>query len=266
MREPDFHSLRETLLRGGVAPTHIRRTITELQDHHTDLFAEAFAKGCSVENAALEASIRLGDEDALAAEILARPELRSWTHRWPWVAYCVTPTVLFVLAFVPLLLLLVLSGAVQLDRGAFSNRWGSPDSIWSVAGAIRAFYTFGLPLLLAASCCVVAGRRRTAMRWPVFGVIIVSIIGGAIQFDVIWPYGPELHGALQMRTAVPPFPGFTGTLLRAAATCALTLGPYLLWRRRVGGPVRHSEFGADCQCKNAEAVSADEVCPSQSFS
>jgi len=43
MHEPDFHSLRERLLRGGVAPKHVRRTIAELRDHHADLFAEAFA-------------------------------------------------------------------------------------------------------------------------------------------------------------------------------------------------------------------------------
>ena len=81
MREPDFHLLRERLLRGGVAPKHVRRTIAELRDHHTDLFAEAFSRGCSVEDAEREASIRLGDEDSLAAEVLARPELRSWAHR-----------------------------------------------------------------------------------------------------------------------------------------------------------------------------------------
>jgi len=85
MHESDFNSLKDALLRGGVAPRHVRRTIAELRDHHTDLFAEAFARGCSVENAEREASMRLGDHDSLAAQILARPELRSWAHRWPWL-------------------------------------------------------------------------------------------------------------------------------------------------------------------------------------
>jgi hypothetical protein len=230
MREPDFHSLRERLLRGGVAPKHVRRTIAELRDHHTDLFSEAFSGGCSFENAEREASIRLGDEDSLAAEILARPELRSWTHRWPWIAYCVTPTFLLGFAFVALPLLLGSSDAVRTDQGTFSDRWGSPAAVWSVSGVIRLFYSFGLPVLLAGACCFVAGQRRVAPRWPLIGVIIASIVGGAIQFNAVWPYGPELAGALSVTISVPPFPGSRGTVLRAAATCALTLGPYLWWR------------------------------------
>jgi hypothetical protein len=233
MREPDFHSLRERLLREGVAPKHVRRTIAELRDHHTDLFAEAFAGGCSIENAEREASIRLGDEDCLAAEILARPELRSWGHRWPWIAYWVTPTFLLGLAFAALPLLLGVSQVVRTDQGTFSDRWGSPTAVWSVSGAIRLFYSFGLPVLLAAACCFAAGQRRVALRWPLIGVIIASIVGGAIQFNVVWPYGPEANGALAMTISVPPFPGSRGTLLSAASTCALTLLPYLWWRKRV---------------------------------
>lgn len=227
MREVDFTSLKERLLRGGVAPKHARRTIAELRDHHTDLFAEAFARGCSLEEAGREASIRLGDEDALAAAVFARPELRSWAHRWPWVAYGLTPTALLVAAFAGLFVLLGLSGVVHLDAYTFARRWGA------LAAGVRLFYTFGLPLLLGVVCCVLAGRRRADVRWPVIGVVVVAILGGALTFDVVWPYGPNSHGALAVRLAVPPFPGSASTVLRAMATCALTLGPYLWWRRRL---------------------------------
>src|SRR5215467_5168518 len=173
MREADLRSLRETLLRGGIAPKHVRRTITELLYHHTDLFSEALAKGCSVENAEHEATVRLGDEDSLAAKILARPELRSWMHRWPWLAYWVIPTVLFIPAFAVVAFLLVgLSGAVHVLRDTFLSRWGSPDSVRSLADAVRLFSNFGLPLVFAGACCFVAGRRRAALRWPMIGVVI----------------------------------------------------------------------------------------------
>lgn len=241
MREPDFQSLRERLLRGGVAPKHVRRTIAELRDHHTDLFGEALAGGCSIEDAEREASIRLGDEDSLAAEVLARPELQSWAHRWPWIAYCVTPTFLLGLAFVALLWLFGFSDVVRIDRGTFLDRWGSPAAVWSVAGAIRLFHSIGLPVLLAGACCVVAAQRRVPLRWPLIGVLIAAIVGGAIQFNVIWPYGPEASGALSVRISVPPFPGSGGTVLRAAATCALTLGPYLWWRKRAATEARRTE-------------------------
>src|SRR4051794_1179420 len=149
MREAAFRSLSETLLRGGISPKHVRRTIAELRDHHTDLFGEAFARGCSVELAEHEASTRLGDEDSLAAKILARPELKSRAHRWPWLAYWVTPSVLFIPAFVAAAFLLAgLSGAIGVLRNTMLNRWGSPESVRSLAGAVRLLYNFGLPLLL----------------------------------------------------------------------------------------------------------------------
>jgi len=233
MREPDFHDLRETLLRGGVAPKHVRRTIAELRDHQTDLFGEALSRGCSFEDAEREASMRLGDEDALAAVVLARPELQSWTHRWPWIAYGVTPTFLLGLAFVTLVLLLGFSDVVRTDQHTFSERWGSPESVWSVAGAVRMFASFGLPMLLAATCCFVAAQRRVAVRWPLIGVVIASIVGAAVQFNVAWPQGPDVSGALAVRITVPPFPGSVGAMLRATATCALTLGPFLWWKKRV---------------------------------
>ena len=226
MREVDFTSLKERFLRGGVAPKHARRTIAELRDHHTDLFAEAFARGCSLEEAGREASIRLGDEDALAAAVIARPELRSWAHRWPWVAYCLTPTAVFLAVSAGLFLLLGFSGVVHLDHDTFARRWGA------LAVAVRLFYTFGLPLLLGVVCCLLAGQRRAEIRWPVIGVVVVAIIGGALTLDIVWPYGPNAHGALTLRLAVPLLPGSAGTLVRTAVTCALTLGPYLWWRRR----------------------------------
>jgi hypothetical protein len=58
--------------------------------------------------------MRLGDANVLAAEIIARPELKSWAPRWPWVAYCLIPASVFVAGFVGSVLLLGLS--LQVDR------------------------------------------------------------------------------------------------------------------------------------------------------
>ncbi len=233
MRELDYAWLRERLLRGGVAPKHVRRMIAELRDHHADLFAEAFSGGCSMEDAEMQAAIRLGDADTLAAEIIARPELRSWMSRWPWIAYGVTPPLALLLALFGILLILGRSGAFHADLITFTNRWGSPDS-WSWFAAIRVFYTFGLPLLLAAGCCFVAGQRRAALRWPVMGAMLVSIFGAAVTFNVCWPHGADSFGGLCIRSNVfPPFAGWEGNAVRAAATSALSVGPYLWWKRRL---------------------------------
>jgi hypothetical protein len=146
-----------------------------------------------------------------------------------------TPAAVCLAAFAGLFLLLGFSGVARLDPETFAKRWGS------LAGGMRLFYTFGLPLVAGGVSCVLAGERRADLRWPVIGVVILSIIGAALKFDVCWPNGPNAHAAFCvridilssiLRPGVSPFPRFASTFLRALTTCALTLGPYLWWRRR----------------------------------
>jgi hypothetical protein len=71
----------------------------------------------------------------------------------------------------------------------------------------------------------------------VLGVIILSIVGGASRLDVCWPHGPDASGALCVGLGVtPPFLDVSSAIVRAVASCALTLGPYLWWRRRAELP------------------------------
>jgi hypothetical protein len=84
-----FAALRLELLRAGVSPLYVERTILELGEHYEDLETDALAAGFSPEEAARSALARLGNHDALAAAVIARPELLSWSHRWPTVALCV---------------------------------------------------------------------------------------------------------------------------------------------------------------------------------
>jgi hypothetical protein len=55
-----FHQLRERLLRAGVAPRHVRRYLTELDEHLADLMAEEEAAGRSRADAETAAILRLG--------------------------------------------------------------------------------------------------------------------------------------------------------------------------------------------------------------
>jgi len=89
MRPPEFRRLARNLEAIGVAPSVIRRTVQELQDHFEDAEAAARADGLD-DKAAFRAAVRtLGRLDAIAAEIAARPNLLSWRHRWPQTARCV---------------------------------------------------------------------------------------------------------------------------------------------------------------------------------
>ena len=89
MRESRFEALKLELLQGGVAPVYIARTLLELEEHYTDLEQDALATGLSREEAERAALAALGSERQIAAAVLARPELRAWSVRYPRFAYCV---------------------------------------------------------------------------------------------------------------------------------------------------------------------------------
>ncbi len=83
---PQFEALRLELLRGGTANLYVERTLRELADHYEDLERASLAAGCSREEAAQRARAQLGRPDLIAAAVLARPELKRRSRRWPMIA------------------------------------------------------------------------------------------------------------------------------------------------------------------------------------
>jgi hypothetical protein len=88
MPEAGFESLRLELLRSGVDSLYVERTIAELGEHYLDLQNEGVAAGLSAEDAARSARATLGTYRLIAAAVLARPELLSFSSRWPRIAHC----------------------------------------------------------------------------------------------------------------------------------------------------------------------------------
>jgi hypothetical protein len=104
MRQPDFDALRTSLLRSGVALRNVRRAVAELSDHYDDLVDEAIAAGVDRVDAEERAHRELGDLNRIAAEIAARPELRSWAWHHPRLAVILYPIAcVAVLPAVPLI-------------------------------------------------------------------------------------------------------------------------------------------------------------------
>jgi hypothetical protein len=87
MPDGRFESLRLELLRSGVTPVYVERTILELAEHYSDLESAALASGLSADEAARTALATLGSERAIAAAILMRPELLTFSTRYPRVAH-----------------------------------------------------------------------------------------------------------------------------------------------------------------------------------
>jgi uncharacterized membrane protein len=100
----DLSELQNELLRSGVAPRVVRRTVGELSDHYEDLVDCALADGVESDAAEQRALAELGDWHDLAAAVRSRPELRSWAHRFPYLALIVYPlTCLAVLPAMPVM-------------------------------------------------------------------------------------------------------------------------------------------------------------------
>jgi hypothetical protein len=88
MADGQFESLRLELLRRGVSPLYVERTVVELTDHYADLENAGLAAGLGAEEAARSARVALGNDRAIAAAVLARPELMSFSSRYPRLAQC----------------------------------------------------------------------------------------------------------------------------------------------------------------------------------
>ena len=90
MREGQFESLRLELLRSGVTPVYVERTLLELEEHYVDLESAALASGLGANEAARVALASLGNERTIAAAILVHPELLTFSTRYPRVAQYLT--------------------------------------------------------------------------------------------------------------------------------------------------------------------------------
>lgn len=113
----DFSELQSELLRCGVSPRHVRRTVGELSDHYQDLVDRALADGAESDTAQARALAELGDLHDIAAAIRAQPELRSWAYRFPYLALIVYP--LTCLALLPAMPVMVgVAHAANLARWA----------------------------------------------------------------------------------------------------------------------------------------------------
>ena len=128
MREPDFRALRTRLLRGGIAPRHVRRTVRELKDHYHDLVDEATEQGMARDEARRVALDRLGNPDDVASGLLACRELRGWAWRYPMLAAVFYPLAcLIALPVVPI--------RAGVERAPVLAKWGASLVF---AGAITA--------------------------------------------------------------------------------------------------------------------------------
>lgn len=232
---PRFDRLSERLLTAGIAPRHVHRYVRELSDHFDDLVREEGADGTGRELAKTRALSRLGHDDDLAEAMLARPELRSLTSRFPWAVFGLGPVLMLALSVV---------GGIFLEfwiinHTGFVWTWfhmqPSPASARIATKIYTAYNTlvvFGGPLLFAWMFYWLGSRQRMPRAWIVAGVALVCVLGG-FQNIVFYDTGCRGCGHLMVVSAfLPPFPHFAEGVARAAMNLAIAGGAWWLSARK----------------------------------
>ena len=176
MQPQQFESLGERLLRSGIAPRHVRRYLRELRDHYDDAVQGELRKGADRAAAEESASKRLGETDHLVESALARPELLSWSRRWPWAVYIVAPLLLFPAAFVATILVMVgLTPATELPY---------PVPLLEILKAIRLLNLYVLPVIAASGFALLARRRGVSRGWAWASITLITFVGALPNLDV----------------------------------------------------------------------------------
>ena len=91
MPETRLHDFERQLLRAGVEPKHVRRSVLEIQEHLEDLQVSAIEEGLSESAAAKLASNKMGDLLLIADDIISRTEFKTWASRYPRAASVILP-------------------------------------------------------------------------------------------------------------------------------------------------------------------------------
>jgi hypothetical protein len=168
-----FEMVRETLLKGGIAPRHVRRYLAELQEHLDDLTAKQRDAGYDGENATSRAHARLGDDKDLAAAMLARRDFRSWPARLPWLVFMVLPPVATAVMGLALYAAVYFIGnsATKIDALV-----PMPQNLligFSVM-AMTAIDVLAVPVA-AMLLALLADRQRLKPLWPLLGIALLLL-------------------------------------------------------------------------------------------
>lgn len=223
-----FDAVAETLLKGGVAPRHVRRYIRELDEHLDDLTAQQRAAGYEGDDAASRARARLGDDAELAQAMLEQPGMRSWPARLPWLVFLVVPPV------ATLLLGTLLYAAVYfIGNGAANIHAVVPvPQNWLIGfstAAMTAISVLAVPVA-ATLLALLADRQRLKPLWPLLGIALLLL--ATPMFSSKFGHHPHLgvHYGLVIATKWSVVVRFWPLMLSHAL--ALLPAVWLIHRRR----------------------------------
>lgn len=227
-----FDGLREKLLKGGIAPRHVRRYLGELEDHLAELTASEEDAGYNPAEAAIRARALLGPDEELADAMLARPGFKSLTARAPWLVFGFLPPFMVFAAFlVPVLLMIGIAKA-----GGMSTGHGIDAPLWYQHWVLNLAFasTLLLPGLISALLIWLAIRQRLTTIWPVIGILIILFLG--VHWHAEFSAPGHRGGSMQVGLWFFAAPQARLNWHIALAQAVLTLSPmiwWMAWRKRI---------------------------------
>jgi hypothetical protein len=175
---PPFETVREQLLRAGIAPRHVNRYVAELRDHLRDLVAQEQAADLDPRQAEARARKLLGSDEQLTAAMIASAP-RSLAARAPALVFALLPTLLMVL--------FVLVTGLAAFKLLWPVRGVAPADMpaaYSYFIATAGFFTsYALGLLIAAGCITMAVRQRLSSGWVWVGLALIALLSGPLGFQ-----------------------------------------------------------------------------------
>jgi hypothetical protein len=187
MSELDFREMRVELIRGGVAPKYIERTLMELNTHYRELKNQAIIDGLAENEAQERARQAIGNESTLVKEILSKPELKSLSWRFPKTLFILAPLLALVLSIgiflgVLILLFIYLPSMTEMDPGTSPALW-----IKMLLEISSIFNLYLMPSILAVFTILFAKQRMVDLKFPIIGIALLTIIGSGWAYSIEWP-------------------------------------------------------------------------------
>jgi hypothetical protein len=180
----NWQQLRLLLIKGGVAPKFVKRSIDELKMHHEDLKNQALKDGLSENEANLIANNIMGDAQTIVDEVLSRPELKSLVWRYPGLTFSLGPIMTGLIILV--ISALVIAGWISF-RGTDVLNSGPVLIEQILVESIFAFNCFLLTPLLAMLTVIFTKRKTVNPVWPVIGLVLLIVLGTGFVYSIDWP-------------------------------------------------------------------------------
>jgi hypothetical protein len=227
-----FESVREQLLRAGIAPSEATRYVVELREHLVDLTARERSAGLDEKTAGERARAMLGTDAQLARTMIDKTP-RSLASRAPWAMFALLPVV-------ALIGIMAVTGIAMFRLLApVHAAWpgGVPNSYTGLIAVVNFLSRFLVGPALAAGCITLALRQRLSSSWIWVGLALIALLSGLLGFRMsTYPNGGTSFGIVTA-VLVNGRPNAAATLalvgVRAAMLFALAALAYRVLQTRL---------------------------------